>query len=72
MSMGLNSAATGGSGTFSGLSRCTEADLMTANEAVAGRCGPGAAGEEGEAQPCVWAAGAVPALAIPNRSGKKL
>jgi hypothetical protein len=36
----LSSAATEGGGFFCGLPRCKKADLMTADEAVAGRCRP--------------------------------
>ncbi len=72
--MSLSSAATGGSETFGGLSWCTIADLMTADEAVAGRCGLRSC--EGEAQTSVWAkkTGAVPGTAVMsilNKSGKK-
>jgi hypothetical protein len=38
-----------GRGLLGELPWCKKADLMTADEAVAGRTVPGAAGEEGEA-----------------------
>jgi hypothetical protein len=70
--MSLSLAATGGWGTFGGLSRRTKADLMKAHEAVAGGCGPRSC--EGEAQTSVWATGVVPGTAVMsilNKSGKK-
>ncbi len=75
-SLGLSSNW-GGQGLFGGLPRCKEADLMTADEAMADRAVLRSAVEEGEAHPnqCVGPTGAVPAaltMAIPNKSGKKL
>ncbi len=52
-----------------GLSRCTEADLITADEAVANRCGPRRGGRgPNHKKPVCGPAGADPSYGAPKQS----
>jgi hypothetical protein len=70
----LGSAVTGGRGLFGDLPLWKEADLMTADEAIAGRCGPWSCWRGGRGpNQCVGPTEAVPValtMAILNKSAK--